>query len=703
MKPVTYKTQGNIATICLDHPPVNSLSHELRIAILETFQAATADADIKAIVIASNGKLFSAGADIVEFASGQAFAEPNLPALCNAIDDSEKLVVAALNGSALGGGCELALACDHRFALSGVKMGLPEVNLGLIPGAGGTQRLPRLAGPEIALDMIASGKPMAALKLLEAGVVDRLHEDSDDFLQAAIAYAEELLEANTPARSFSQIKVDSEDLPDDFFPATRSRILSRSRGMLAPERAIDAIEFACNSSLSEGLSQEAEIFQECMKSPQARALQHLFFAEREVVKIPGIDPGLPARQINKVAIIGSGTMGGGIAMNFVNAGIETKILDLSAEALERGLAAVRKNYEISVKKGRFTETQVQGFLSLLGSTTDYSDIADADLVIEAVFEKIEIKKQVFETLDRVCAPGTILATNTSTLDVNEIASVTSRPGDVIGLHFFTPANVMRLLEVVRGEKTADDVIVSAIGIARKIKKVPVVVGVCWGFIGNRMLEVYGRESDRMILEGASPAQIDRVLYDFGLPMGYPCVIDLAGLDIGYLIRQGNAEAFYGRDPNYAAVADKLYELGRYGQKTGRGFYQYQGREKTEDPEVLEIASSLAKDCGMAQREISDQEIFERIIYAMINEGAQILDEGIALRAGDIDIVYCNGYGFPVYRGGPMHYADEIGLEKVLQTIERYRQALGTYGDEWFKPAPLLQKLVAEGKKFGSAS
>lgn len=699
---VDIQTDGDIAIINMNQPPVNSLGVGLRQAIRDAFREAIANENVKAIVIASTGKLFCGGADISEFGTDLPSVDPSLPILCDELEASSKILVAAINGLALGGGCELALACDYRIALPAAKMGLPEVMLGILPGAGGTQRLPRIANVELALDMIVSGKPVGAQKLLGAGAIDRIHE-GDDFLGAAVAYARELVEEGAELKTCVDMSVDTSTLSDSFFDDYRASIARRSRGFYAPERCIQAVEAACELPLKEGIAKEGALFAECMNTPEARAQQHLFFAERAANKIPGVDPKTPTREIKKVAIIGSGTMGGGIAMNFINAGIETVILDLNAEALERGIGVIKNNYDISVKRGRFTQEQVEKTLALLGSTTEYTDISDADLVIEAVFEKMEIKKQVFETLDQVCKQGAILATNTSTLDVDEIAAVTQRPEDVIGLHFFSPANVMRLLEIVRGTKVGDDVLVSAIKMAQKIKKVPVVSGVCWGFIGNRMLEPYGREAARLILEGASPAQIDKVLNDLGMAMGLPSMIDLAGTDVSYMVRQGRREAFYPRDPHYAAMLDKLYELGRYGQKTGRGFYIYEGRDKQEDPEVMELAAELAAQADVEQRDISDQEILERTIYMLINEGAQILDEGMAYRSGDIDIVYCNGYGFPAHKGGPMQYADEIGLDKVLDALNSYREKLGAYGEEWFKPAPLLEKLVAEGKTFAEWS
>ncbi|RLQ22389.1 3-hydroxyacyl-CoA dehydrogenase [Seongchinamella sediminis] len=699
-EPVIYQTRDNVALVILNSPPVNGLGQALRQGILDAYQRASADENIQAMVIASSAGIFCGGADIKEFASGEFDAEPFLPKVLDELEASAKPIVAAINGAALGGGLELALACDYRIALPSAKLGLPEVHLGIIPGAGGTQRLPRFAGAQKALDMIVSGTPMAATEAVAAGFVDRLHEGSEEMLDAAVAYARELVDSGAPLRNCADMAVDTADLPSDYFSAFRASIARKTRGFFAPERCIQAVEAACELPLSQGLEKEAELFADCMATPQARAQQHLFFAERAATRIPGVDPKTPPRKIARVAVIGSGTMGGGIAMNFINAGIETVILDLNAEALERGIGVIRNNYEISARKGRLSDAQVERRMGLLQATTDYADIADVDLVIEAVFEKMTIKKTVFETLDQVCKPGAILATNTSTLDVDEIAAVTSRPQDVIGLHFFSPANVMRLLEIVRGRETAADVVLTAMKTAQRIRKVPVVVGVCYGFVGNRMLEPYGREGSRLVLEGASPAQIDRVLTDFGMAMGFCSMIDLAGIDVGYLTRQGNLDAI-SHDPAYAIVCDRLYEQGDYGQKTGRGFYCYEGRNKSDNPEVEVMATALATELGITRRKISDQEILERMLFSLINEGAQILDEGIAYRASDCDLVYTNGYGFPTWRGGPMQYADEIGLDTVLDALNSYRKQLGDYGVMWFKPAPLLEKLAAAGSTFNS--
>ncbi len=694
--PLHYALHNTIAVITLNAPPVNSLGHAMRSAIHQAFQQALADETVAGILIQSATKLFCGGADISEFGTEHAFAEPSLPFLCNQIEASSKPIVAAINGMALGGGFELALACDYRIAPSSAKLGLPEVHLGLLPGAGGTQRLPRLANPAFALDMIVSGKPVSASLLAEYGVIDAVLDDAD-FPAAALAFTQTLIAENAECRSCATLpapKVDAQ-----LFTDFRTHNARKLRGFYAPERCIQAVEAACSLPFEAGLAKEAALFEECMHTPQARAQQHLFFAERKALKIPGINANVPPRTIQRVAVIGSGTMGGGIAMNFINAGIPTLLLDLSEEALEKGLAVIRRNYEISLKKGRFTETQVKQRLALLSTTTDYADLKAVDLVIEAVFENMEIKRKVFTALDTHCKAGAILATNTSTLDVNAIAAATRRPEDVVGLHFFSPANVMKLLEIVRADYTANDVIVTTLKMAKVIGKVPTVVGVCFGFVGNRMLEPYGREASRLLLEGASPGQIDRAITEFGMAMGPLAMSDLAGIDVGYLVRESRREEI-AHEPSYQLVQDALYKQGRYGQKTGRGNYLYTGRTQSEDPEVLTLARTLAEELGIVQREISDEEIVERCVFSLINEGAQILDEGIAYRASDCDLIWVNGYGFPAWRGGPMHYADEIGLKCIVAAIEKYRSQLGDYGEKWFTPAPLLKRLSEEGRQFG---
>jgi 3-hydroxyacyl-CoA dehydrogenase len=699
---VHYSTNDNIAVINMDSTPINALGLALRTAIKNSFEQALNDDSIDAIVICSSCVVFCGGADISEFGTERSFAEPFLPQLCNDIEKSTKPVIAAINGQALGGGLELALSADYRIALPRAKVGLPEVSLGILPGAGGTQRLPRIANVEVATTMITSGKPISAKDALNAGIVDKIHDGGGDFINAAMDYAKDLVKSQAPVKTCAEMNVDTSNVTDTFFSDFRQAIAAKTRGFFAPERCIQAVEAACELPLSEGLKKEQQLFAECLDTPQARALQHSFFAQRQATKIPGVSKSTPIRDIQKVAIIGSGTMGGGIAMNFANAGIETTILDLNAQALEHGLGVVRNNYEISVKRGRLSQEQVEQRMSLLSGTTSYDDLGEVDLVIEAVFEKMEVKKAVFTELDRVCKPGAILASNTSTLNVDEIAACTNRPQDVIGLHFFSPANVMQLLEMVRAKETSPEVIASCLTMAKRIKKISVVVGVCFGFVGNRMLEPYSREASRLLIEGATPEQVDNVLTEFGFSMGVLSMYDLAGIDVGYLIRESRRDEL-AHDPSYQLISDKLYELGRYGQKTKRGFYIYEGREKHNDDEVVKLAEQLANELGIKRREISDQEILERCVYMLINEGAKILEEGIAYRSGDCDITYLYGYGFPVFRGGPMQYADEIGLDTVLNAVNKYREQLGEYGEMWFKPASLLEKLVAEGKRFSQYS
>ncbi len=697
-KVTLFECRGRVAVITLNQGPVNGLGLAMRRSLLADLVRANQDDNVSAIVVASGLPLFCGGADITEFASGGAMDRPTLPQICNALENSPKLVVAAINGPALGGGCELALACDYRIALPTASLGLPEVHLGILPGAGGTQRLPRLGGVELALEMITNGRARNAAKLHEAGVIDELYNRDESFIDGAIEYAEYLLDNRAGKRSCSNMTVTTDHLSADYFDQFRDSIARRSKGYYAPERCVQAVEAACKLPLAEGLEREHELFTECMDTPHARAQQHLFFAERMVGKIPGISPETPLRPITKVAIIGSGTMGGGIAMNFANAGIPTLLLDLNAEALKRGLTVIRNNYEFTVSKGKLSKGSMDQRMALIQGTTDYNDLADVDLVVEAVFESMDVKKSVFTRLDEVCKPGAILATNTSTLDVNEIAAVTKRPEDVIGLHFFSPANVMKLLEIVRGDKTASDALLTAVRLAQKIGKVPVVSGVCWGFIGNRATEPYLREAMSLILEGASPAQIDRVHTRFGMPMGIVSVADLAGIDVVVMARADRKAQTTDLDSSYMAILQKLYAMGRLGQKSGRGFYSYEGRDKQEDPEVIELAAAIAKERGIERREISDQEILERTIYPMINEGALILDEGIAARSCDIDVVLTHGFGFPPFRGGPMQYADEIGLNIVLAGLEKYRQNL-PQGQSWFTPSPLLEKLAKSGKTF----
>ena len=693
---IDYKNEGPLALIGLARAPVNALGQALREQLLEACERAAADASVKAIVLYGANLPFSAGADISEFGSPASFATPDLPGLLVRLTELDKPMIAAIGGLAFGGGLELALACGYRVAEAGARLGLPEIKLGLLPGAGGTQRLPRLIGAAAALETIASGQPINASRALALGLLDRVAPTADRLLDTAKDFAAELIAEQAPARPAWPQASPGAVLPANYFTDYRTANQARWKGQNAPLRVVAAIQAACNLPLAEGLRREGELFKDAEASGESEALRHVFFAEREVGKLPGLYADTPIRPVTRVAVIGAGTMGGGIAMNFANAGMAVTLLELKAEALERGLALIRKNYDNSARRGKLTLEQMEQRLALIHGTLDYADIADADLVIEAVFESLPIKQQVFRTLDEVCKAGAILASNTSTLDVDAIAAVTRRPQDVVGLHFFSPANVMRLLEVVRGTATAADVLATTLKVAKRIGKIPVVSGVCFGFIGNRMLEPYSREAHRLLLEGATPAQIDHVLTGLGMAMGVVAMHDLAGIDVSFLVRESRREVI-AHDPGYCKLADALYALGRFGQKTSRGYYVYEGRERQDDPHVVELAEQIAGELGIQRRDISDQEIHDRCLLMLINEGIQLLDEGIAQRSSDIDLVWINGYGFPAWRGGPMHYAEGLGLAQVFERISHYREALGAYGEMWFQPAPLLERLVASGK------
>lgn len=651
--PVNYTLTDGISVISVDNPPVNALSQAVRQGLLDAFIKAENDAS-EAVLLMCEGRTFIAGADISEF--GKPPQEPWLPELFDRIEASEKPVIAALHGTALGGGFETALASHYRCAVTGAKIGFPEVKLGLLPGAGGTQRTPRLAGVAAALDLMTSGVPVTALQAVELGLVDRIIEG--DLQEGALDWARELVAAGGPVRRSSEQPVPDYDA--GIFDQYRAALEKRARGQIAPQKIIDCVEGATTLAFADGMKLEREKFFELMQGAQSAALRHFFFAERQAAKVEGLTKDTPARDVNSVGIIGGGTMGGGIAMSFANAGIPVTMIEINNEALERGLSIIDRNYAGSVKRGKLSDEQAAQCRALITGSTDYASLAELDMVIEAVFEDPELKKQIFAKLDGVCKPGAILATNTSYQDVDAIAAATSRPQDVIGTHFFSPAHIMKLLEVVRGQKTADDVLATCMKLAKRIRKVPVVSGVCYGFIGNRMLQPYGQQSQLLLLEGATPEQVDRAMENFGMAMGPLRVFDLAGLDIGYKARQALSDEEKG-DPATYCVPDLLVEAGRLGQKSGSGFYSYdENRRPTPDPVVHEIIEQAAVDLGVERRTISEEEIVDRLISALVDEGRKIVDEGIAQRASDIDVVYVYGYGFPAFRGGPMHYAEAAG-------------------------------------------
>ena len=684
---VRYELVDGIGVITVDNPPVNALSHAVRQGIHDALAAAQQDTSI-AVLIVCEGRTFIAGADITEF--GKPPKEPHLPDLCNSIEASSKLVVAAVHGTALGGGLEVALACHYRCAVQGARVGFPEVKLGLLPGAGGTQRLPRLIGAGAALDLMTSGNPVDAAQAANLGLID--HIVDGDLGDAALAWCGELAAKDVQRRRTSELAVES--VPDGMLDAYRATLARRARGQIAPQKIVDCVEASLTLPFTEGLRIERENFIECLQSPQSAALRHMFFAEREAARVQGLSKDTPLRDVNRVGVIGAGTMGSGIAMNFANAGMQVALLEVSDEALGKGLGIIDRNYQGGVKRGKMSEEQALEYRGRITGTTDYESLSDADLVIEAVFENLELKQEVFGKLDAVCRQGAILATNTSYQNVDRIAAATKRPQDVIGLHFFSPAHIMKLLEVVRAEKTADDVLATCMALAKKIRKTPVVSGVCYGFIGNRMLGHYAREAQLCVIEGATPEQVDAVMEEWGMAMGPLAVFDLAGLDVGFKARQGLPEAERG-DPRAFRVADALVEMNRLGQKTGAGFYRYDPdtRKRSSDPEVLTLIEREAAELGVTRGDIDADEIVDRLLFALVNEGMNILDDGIAQRPGDIDVVYVYGYGFPAWRGGPMHYADSVGLANVLERVREFEQR---FGSENWTPAPLLEKLVSNG-------
>ena len=694
---VYFERRGEVAVLQIDNPPVNGLNLAMRRGIVAGLQRARNDPKVKVVVITGTDKVFSGGADIREFNTPAQVAEPHLLQVLDAVEASSKPVIAAINGVCMGGGLELSLACHYRIATPNAAMGLPEVKIGLLPGAGGTQRLPRAVGAEMALQMIVSGDPIGAEAALKSGLVDRI-VPADSF-QGVLDFAQELVGRRThprlrAARALLPAGTDAEA----YFAAARARVARQARGQVSPLKCVDAVEAAVRLPFEEGVKIERAMFLELVASDQSKALRHAFFAERAAAKIAGLPEDTPTRRIERAAVIGFGTMGGGIAMSFANAGIPVTVLEATQQALDNGLAACRRNWEASAQKGKMTVQQVEARMALLQPTLRYQDLGTADIVIEAVFEDLAVKQKVFRELDRVAKAGAILATNTSTLDIDQVAAVTRRPADVLGTHFFSPANVMRLLEVVRGAATAPEVLATVMKLARPLKKVAVVSGVCDGFIGNRMLEHYVRQSLFLLEEGASPQQVDRALTGFGMAMGIFAVGDLAGLDIGYAIRQRR----YREKPDvrYPRIADRVVELGRLGQKTGKGWYRYEPGDRTPqvDPEVEALIDAYRRELGITPRAISDEEIVQRCVFALVNEGARILQEGIAQRASDIDVVYLTGYGFPAWRGGPMFYAESFGLPKVVEAMLRFAALPG--GDvRFWQPAPLLAQCAAVGRRF----
>jgi 3-hydroxyacyl-CoA dehydrogenase len=687
-----YQVHGTVAVITLNNPPVNGLGHSTRSALVQGMQRALNDAAVNAIVITGAGKAFSGGADIKEFNSPLALAEPSLHTVINVVENSTKPVVAAIHTVCMGGGLELALGCNYRVASAGAQIALPEVKLGLLPGAGGTQRLPRVLGLEMALNMIVSGNPVASEKLAKTALFNEMIDG--DLLQGALAFASKVAELR-PLPKVRDLKVDYPNY-EGFLQFSRNTVKAVSGPFPAPLKCVEAVAAAVTKKFDDGLKFERSLFVELVQTTESRALRHAFFSERAASKIPDVPADTPIRPIKSAAVIGAGTMGGGIAMNFANAGIPVKILEMKQEALDKGLATIRKNYENTMKKGKLSPEKFEQRVGLITGTLSYEEISQADIVVEAVFEDMGVKETVFKKLDEVMKPGAILASNTSTLDVNQIAAFTKRPQDVIGTHFFSPANVMKLLEIVRGAKTGKDVLATTLALSKKIRKTGVVSGVCDGFIGNRMIEQYSRQAGFLLEEGCLPEQVDKAIEKFGFAMGPFRMGDLAGNDIGWYIRKRR----YVEKPEvtYSKTADLLCEMGRYGQKTGAGWYDYKAGDRKAYPSALvnDMIIKHSADIGVERRKISDAEIVERLVYALVNEGAAILDEGIAMRASDIDMVYLAGYGFPLFRGGPMFYADTVGLPNVVMAMEKY--AKGRHGDAW-KPAPLLAKLAAEGKTF----
>ena len=686
---VKYERQGPIGVIRIDNPPVNALSHTVRSGIMDALATAATD-DSTAVVLSCDGRTFIAGADITEF--GKPPQAPSLPDLLLTLDKHPKLTIAAIHGTALGGGFEVALTCNYRIALTTAKVGLPEVKLGLLPGAGGTQRTPRLAGIAAAVDLITSGNPVNAKSALTLHLVDKVVDEN--LTDAAVAYAAELLEQKAPQRQASALPLSLTTEDQQLLEVASAKLLKKTRGERAPQRILDCLLTAATQPFEEGLKRERQEFMACLEDPQSAALRHMFFAERAAGKIDNLSQDSQAKSIATVGIIGAGTMGGGIAMCFAQAGIKVTLVDMTDEAVSQGLEKITKNWAISVKKGRLTASQTDAMMANITPSSRLNDLADVDMVIEAVFENLDVKKEVFAKLDGICKPGAVLASNTSYQSIDAIAAATTRPDSVLGMHFFSPANVMKLLEVVRGAASSDTVIATAMAVGKKIGKVSVLSGMCYGFIGNRMLRHYGREAALCLVEGSTPTQIDSAMESWGMAMGPLAVSDLAGLDIGYKAREQLTAEQKG-DPASYMVADRLVESGRLGQKSGAGYYQYdpETRQRHEDSAVMAIVAEVRRELGITPRDFEDDEIVNRLTLALANEGAKLLQEGIAQRASDIDVVYCYGYGFPRFKGGPMHTIESMGLDNAVTLLKEFQNQLNP---EHWQIAPLLTKLAATG-------
>lgn len=690
--PVSYALKGRIGVIAIANPPVNALGHAVRAGLVAALEQGLADKQAEALVLIAAGRTFPSGADVREF--GKPPVHPILVEVIARFDTSTKPIVAAIHGTALGGGLELAMGCNYRVAVPSARLGLPEIKLGLIPGAGGTQRLPRLLGPEAAMAMILSGDPISAAKAKADGLIDAVIEG--DLEAGALAFAESVA-ATRPLPRVSERNERLRNIDRTLFTTKRAELAKTAKHLAAPERAVAAVEMALDLPIAEGLKREREMFLALVETPQSKAARHLFFADREAARIPDIAADTPTREVKSAAVLGAGTMGGGIAICFANAGIPVTVLEADAAALERGLAGIRKNYDSLVERGRMKPEDRDARLARIKGTLSFDDLASADAVVEAVFEDLAIKKDIFRKLDKVAKPGAILATNTSTLDVDDIASVTKRPGDILGLHFFSPAPVMKLLEVVRGRATAPDVMASGMTLGKTLGKTAVPVGVCFGFVGNRIMLRYALEGELLLEEGALPQDVDRVLREFGLPMGLFGMVDLAGVDVFHFIRQHEAKIRPKDAERLPQILDRIAQQKRYGQKTGAGFYRYEGRTPSPDPAIEALIVDESKRLGISRRKIDDAEILHRIVAAMVNEGARVLEEKIALRPSDIDVIFVHGFGFPAWRGGPMFHADLSGLPGILTDIEGYHRR---FGARW-KPSDLLVRLVAEGKNFAS--